>query len=147
MLVANFNSKGVSKNVYEWARHRDAAAGTTQSGRGQAFCEELQPLLESDRPRVVLDGAQVRQADSAGVEMLLRCMEAAMKRDGDLKLAAVSPELATILELTRVDRLFEMFATASDAVQSFHAAALPALTQTEAWPSGFGLLGDLKAAS
>ena len=112
----------------------------------KAFCEELQPLLESDRPRVVLDGAQVRQADSAGVEMLLHCMEAAMKRDGDLKLAAVSPELATILELTRVDRLFEMFDTASDAVQSFHAAPLPALTQAEAWPSGYGLLGDLKAA-
>jgi hypothetical protein len=55
--------------------------------------------------------------------------------------------LATILELTRVDRLFEMFDTASDAVQSFHAAPLPALTQAEAWPSGFGLLGDLKAAS
>jgi anti-sigma B factor antagonist len=111
----------------------------------KAFCEELQPLLESDRPRVVLDGAQVRQADSAGVEMLLHCMEAAMKRDGDLKLAAVSPELATILELTRVDR-FEMFDTASDAVESFHAAPLPPLTQVEAWPSGFGLLGDLKAA-
>jgi anti-sigma B factor antagonist len=112
----------------------------------KAFCEELQPLLESDRPRVVLDGAQVRQADSAGVEMLLRCMEAAMKRDGDLKLAAVSPELATMLELTRIDRLFEMFDTASDAVESFHAAPLPPLTQAEAWPSGFGLLGDLKAA-
>ena len=113
----------------------------------KAFCEELQPLLETDRPRVVLDCAQVRQADSGGIEMLLHCMEAAMKRDGDLKLAAVSPELATILELTRVDRLFEVFETASDAVQSFHAAPLPALTQAEAWPGGFGLLGDLKAAS
>lgn len=113
----------------------------------KAFCEELQPLLETDRPRVVLDGAQVRQADSAGVEMLLHCMEAAMKRDGDLKLAGVSPQLAVILELTRVDRLFEMFDTASDAVQSFHATPLPALTQAEPWPSGFGLLGDLKAAS
>src|SRR6202171_1709494 len=94
----------------------------------KAFCEELHPLLETDRPRVVLDCAQVRQADSAGVELLLHCMEAAMKRDGDLKLAAVSPELATILELTRVDRLFEMFDTASDAGQGVSVAALSPLT-------------------
>src|SRR6202022_5103226 len=78
----------------------------------KAFCEELQPLLETDRPRMVLDCAQVRQADSAGVEMLLHCLEAAMKRDGDLKLAAGSPELATILELRGVDRLFGMLVPA-----------------------------------
>src|SRR5260370_17563757 len=101
----------------------------------KAFCEELQPLLESDRPRVVLDCAQVRQADSAGVEMLLHCMEAAMKRDGDLKLAALSPELATILELTRVDRLFEMFDTASAAVQSFHPAPFPPPTHPHTFPT------------
>src|SRR3981081_4445667 len=72
------------------------------------FLDELQPLLESDRPRVVLDCSQVREMDSAGVEMLLHCMQEAMKRDGDLKLAAISPQAAVILELMRVDRLFEL---------------------------------------
>src|SRR5258708_20457412 len=83
------------------------------------FLNELQPLLESDRPRVVLDCSQVRHMDSAGVEMLLHCMQEAMKRDGDLKLAAISPEAAVILELMRVARLFEIFNTPHEAVQSF----------------------------
>src|SRR5229473_1076728 len=66
------------------------------------FLEELQPLLESDRPRVVLDCSQVRHMDSAGVEMLLHCMQETMKRDGDLKLAAISPDSAGIVDHLRV---------------------------------------------
>jgi hypothetical protein len=53
------------------------------------------------------------------VDVLLQCMSQVMKRDGDLKLAAISPEAAVILELTRTDRLFEIYSTAADAVRSF----------------------------
>ena len=51
--------------------------------------------------------------------MLLHCMAEVMKRDGDLKLAALSPQSAVVLEMTRTDRLFEIYQTASDAVRSF----------------------------
>jgi anti-sigma B factor antagonist len=113
-----------------------------------AFLNELQPLLESDRPRLVLDCSQVQDMDSAGVEMFLHCMEETMKRDGDLKLAALSPAAAVILELMRVDRLFEVFETADQAVESFQGFPLHALPQTEPWyPGVYGTLGDLKAAS
>jgi anti-sigma B factor antagonist len=112
------------------------------------FLDELQPLLESDRPRLVLDCSQVRHMDSAGVEMLLHCMQETMKRDGDLKLAAISPESAVILELMRVDRLFEIFDTADEAVQSFQGIPAPVSTQSETWYTGaYGALGDLEAAS
>ncbi|MBZ5681960.1 MAG: STAS domain-containing protein [Acidobacteriia bacterium] len=111
------------------------------------FLDEITPLLESDRPRVVLDCSQVRYIDSAGIEMLLRCMEEAMKRDGDLKLAAVSPESAVILELMRVDRLFETFETSEAAVQSFHGLPARENSQSEPWNTGaYGALGDLEAA-
>jgi hypothetical protein len=51
--------------------------------------------------------------------MLLQCMTDASRRDGDLKLANLSPHAAVILELTRTDRLFEIYETATDAVKSF----------------------------
>jgi anti-sigma B factor antagonist len=112
------------------------------------FLDELQPLLESDRPRVVLDCSQVQHMDSAGVEMLLHCMQEAMKRDGDLKLAAISPEAAVILELMRVDRLFEIFNTPDEAVQSFQGITAVSAPRTEPWYTGaYGALGDLEAAS
>ena len=90
---------------------------------------ELEPKLESDRPCLVFDCSDVMQIDSAGIEMLLRCMEEAIKRNGDVKLAALSPQVAIILEITRVDRLFEIFATPSDAVESFHRFPVEALQQ------------------
>lgn len=85
----------------------------------QNILREVEPIFATDRPRVVFDFSQVSQMDSAGVDMLLYCVEQAMKRNGDLKLAAIRPASAIILELTRVDRLFEVFATVSDAVDSF----------------------------
>ncbi len=84
---------------------------------------ELEVLLKTDRPHVVLDCGKVRHIDSAGVDMLLHCLDEAMKRDGDLKLAAVSPPSAVVLELMRVDRLFEVFETTDEAARSFHVFA------------------------
>jgi anti-sigma B factor antagonist len=83
------------------------------------FFREMEHFLNADRPRMVFDFSEVRQLDSSGIEVLLRCMEEVMKRNGDLKLAAVPAGPATILELTRVDRLFEVFENTSDAVESF----------------------------
>lgn len=85
------------------------------------FRQELNNVLQAERPRVVLDCSEIKDIDSTGVEMLLHCMDEAMKRDGDVKLAAVAPGSAVILELMKVDRLFEVFDSADEAVRSFHA--------------------------
>jgi anti-sigma B factor antagonist len=83
------------------------------------FLHDVQPFLTTDRPQLVFDLSQVKQLDAAGVEMLLRCMSQAHKRDGDLKLASLSPQAAVVLELTRTERLFEIYETSTDAVRSF----------------------------
>ncbi len=83
------------------------------------FLRSVQPFLTTDRPQLVFDLSQVKQLDAAGVEMLLRCMSEAHKRDGDLKLASVSPAAGVVLELTRTERLFEIYETSTDAVRSF----------------------------
>ena len=112
------------------------------------FSQELEPLLESHRPRFVLDFSQVRSIDSTGIEMLLNCLEEVMKRDGDLKLADVSKEALVILELMRVDRVFEMFPTCEEAVRSFNAIPAEAIPEDAPWYSSvFGDLGYLKQAS
>jgi anti-sigma B factor antagonist len=83
------------------------------------FLPEVMSILRSDRPHIVFDFSEVQQIDSAGVEMLLKCLERVMSLDGDLKLAALTPQASVILELTRVDRLFEIFETVDTAVESF----------------------------
>ncbi len=79
----------------------------------------VEPILHADRPQLVFDLSSVRQLDSAGVDMLLHCMSEAMKRDGDVKLAAPSAEAMVILELTRTGRLFEIYDSATDAARSY----------------------------
>jgi anti-sigma B factor antagonist len=85
----------------------------------QSFFREVAPLLKCDRLHLVFDLSEVKCLDSAGVDILLRCLQGAGKRNGDLKLAAVPVEIAAILEWTKVGRLFEIFESSSDAVRSF----------------------------
>ncbi len=87
--------------------------------QARTFLEEVRPLLEHDRPQIVFDLSLVRKIDAAGVDMLRYCMKEAARRDGDLKLASLSPQAQVVLDLTRTGRLFETFATSADAVRSF----------------------------
>ena len=113
----------------------------------RSFLAGLQPLLETDRPCIVLDCSKVQNIDSSGIEMLLHCLDEAMKRDGDLKLAAVSPASAIILELMRVDRLFEVFENSDAAARSFHAFGSPTSPEIQPWYSAPSGVASLKAAS
>jgi anti-sigma B factor antagonist len=110
----------------------------------ETFLSQVKPLLEGGRPRLVLDCSGIQHIDSAGVEMLLCCMEEAMKRDGDVKLAAVAPSSAVILELMKVDRLFEVFDTPEEAVRSFHVLSSYAVPEDMQWVDSS--TGDLEAA-
>ena len=117
-------------------------------GEVQTFMLELGPLLESNRPRIVLECSQVRSLDSVGVEMLLHSLEEVLKRDGDLKLAALSAEAEVFLELMRVARVFETYLTSEEAVRSFNVVPADAVSQDAPWYSAaFGDLGALKQAS
>ena len=83
------------------------------------FFADVQPFVTADRPQLVFDLSQVKQLDAAGIEMLLRCVEEVMKRDGDLKLASLSRQARMVLELTRTDRLFEIYLNSTEAARSF----------------------------
>jgi anti-sigma B factor antagonist len=84
-----------------------------------AFRREMQEALRRDQSRIVFDLGSVTHLDSAGIRFLLDCLSAIVRRDGELKLAALSPQAEMILEMTRVGRFFEVFPTAADAVRSF----------------------------
>ena len=110
---------------------------TLDMKRGRLFFKELESRMNIDRPCIVLDCSRVRSMDRFAIHMLLCCLEEAMKRDGDVKLAAVSPSARETLELTRVDRLFEIYDTETEAVNSFFQPRLGrALYDADARDSG-----------
>jgi anti-anti-sigma regulatory factor len=85
-----------------------------------AFLREIQCCMNVDRPRMVLDCSNARQLDRSVIYVLLCCLEEAMKRKGDVKLAALPPGAGAVLEHAGVERLFDVYATTADAVNSFH---------------------------
>jgi anti-anti-sigma factor len=95
-----------------------------------AFLAEVTPFLQADRVRVVFDFSDVKEIDSAGIAILLQCMEEVMKGNGDLKFAALQPGPSAILELTGVVHLFEVFESVAEAAESFE-FIVPALQPVE----------------
>lgn len=75
----------------------------------RALNMELDLRLLCDQPCVILDLSSVKQIDAAGLDMLLRSMVKIARQDGAVQLGDVSPEAATILELMRMDGIFQMF--------------------------------------
>jgi anti-anti-sigma factor len=110
------------------------------------FSQLMFPVLNSDSPHLVLDLSGVKYLGSAGIEFLLECLSTVVRRDGDMKLAALSPESAALLALTRVERFFEIFRTVEDAVQSFDTFIAENENFAEPWNS-FGAATKDSAAT
>jgi anti-sigma B factor antagonist len=95
-----------------------------------AFLHEIASVMNTNRPRLVLDCSALRECQDSTIHVLLHCLEEAMKRNGDVKLAAVPAAAGLVLARTGVSRLFETFETTPEAVNSFHQLPVIAGRQT-----------------
>ena len=82
---------------------------------------KIKEMVKSGPAFLVLDMSAVSFVDSSGLGALVACLRTATARDGDLKLCGLSPQLRSVLELTRLHRLFEIYATPQAAAESFQA--------------------------
>jgi anti-anti-sigma factor len=87
--------------------------------RGRLFFRELESSIDVERPRIVLDCSPVHEMDRYALHLLLCCLEGAIKRNGDVRLAAVTPTAMHNLQLAGIDRLFQIFSSVEGAVESF----------------------------
>jgi anti-anti-sigma regulatory factor len=97
-----------------------------KGAEGRLFFRELESSMKNNHPGIVLDCSELVQLDRSGALLLLCCLEAAMKRNGDVKLSAVPAGARAILKLTRLDRVFEIFDTNADALKSFGQSSVTA---------------------
>ena len=88
-----------------------------------AFFSDVKGCLDVDRPCLVLDCSKLTQMDGRTIHLLLCCLEEAMKRNGDARLAGVSPKVRAAMKTAGADVLFRFFATCAEAVASFERRA------------------------
>jgi len=96
----------------------------TTEEQARLFLVMIQDRMSDRRPGLVLDCSGLTQMDKPVLHLLLSCLEEAMKRNGDARLAAVSPSAQAMLKVIGADRLFQIFPSKADAVNSFHQTSL-----------------------
>src|SRR5579863_9387522 len=77
----------------------------------------LEEIIQQGGIWVVYDLSGVTYIDSGGIGTVVRCLLKLRKQGGTLRLAGVKGMVGGVLKLTQIDRNFEIFPTAEEAVQ------------------------------
>ncbi len=80
--------------------------------------ERMLQLFDEGKYQLVIDLTAVRFIDSSGLGALVSGFKNASARDGSLKLCCLQPQVRSMFELTRLHRVFEIFTTLQEALDS-----------------------------
>jgi anti-sigma B factor antagonist len=97
----------------------------------RALAAGLDHHLRTDQPCMIVDFSRVKQIDSYGLDMILAWMVKVARQDGTVQLGEISPEAAIMLELTRMDRIFDMFPRISKDAVMLHVVPAKDAQQTD----------------
>jgi anti-anti-sigma factor len=92
--------------------------GDVDADSAGQFQDELDRLLGNGIRFFIVDLENVGFVDSAGLATLIRLYKRVRIGEGDVRLAAVPPQLKEIFALTRLDRVFEVVDTPGEAARS-----------------------------
>lgn len=95
-------------------------AGDLVIGDAEAsFKKTITRLIEEGRVHLLVDLGEVRFMDSSGLGALVRAMTMSQRDGGQTKLVGVGPQIRKLLELTKLDSVFEIHDDLGAAVSSF----------------------------
>jgi anti-sigma B factor antagonist len=86
-----------------------------------ALNDTLHKLVEKGKKNVLLDLSGVQTMNSSGLGMLLNALTTVRNAGGDLKLAAASKKIESLLVITKLSTVFELHPTVKKAITSFEA--------------------------
>jgi anti-anti-sigma factor len=80
-----------------------------------ALRRKLHELVEAGNTRVVVDLAQTEFIDSSGLGALISGLKVARQAGGDLRIAAPTTQVETVLALTNLNRVLRAYPSADTA--------------------------------
>ena len=81
--------------------------------------ENVNSMITSKITCLVLDMSGVNFIDSSGLGSLVSCLRMVNSENGDIRLAALQDQIRSLIELTRLHRVFQIFEDRNTAVNSF----------------------------
>lgn len=94
-------------------RLRESRLDSRNAGQLKA---EFLILAQPDIQNLIVDLSEVGHIDSAGLSALLLAQRQMSIHDGELRVAGVTGEVRSLLEMTQLDRVFRIFDTTEEAV-------------------------------
>ena len=95
-------------------------SGKITIGEGDVVLREtVETLLKEGRSKIVLNLARISYMDSAGIGELVACYKRSREKGGQLKLLNPSGKVYDLLQLTKLEEIFETFKDEGEAIQSF----------------------------
>ncbi len=94
--------------------------GRITIGKGDiALRETVHGLLENGHQHILLNLENVSYMDSAGIGELVGCYNRVNEKNGAIKLLNASRRVYDLLQLTKLDEVFETFRDEKEALVSF----------------------------
>ncbi len=84
-----------------------------------SLSEKLHECIEAGRKRFVVDMAKVDWMNSSGLGILIGGLSTVRSRGGSLKLLHVGKKPRELFEITKLDRIFEIYEQEEAALASF----------------------------
>jgi anti-sigma B factor antagonist len=96
-----------------------APHGEIDASKAPAMTARFNELLGAGQQNFVIDLAGVTFIDSSGISSIVHLFKRVRIGHGDVKLAAVRPEVLKVLTLIRLDRVFEIHIDVATARESY----------------------------
>lgn len=80
---------------------------------------EINRIFEQGTKDILLDLKEVRFIDSSGLGVLVSGFKNASTRQGSLRLCGLQTQVKSMFELTRLHRVFDIFQTVDEALESY----------------------------
>ncbi len=96
-----------------------AMTGRLNAGSAPEAKDRLKAQVTGATNKLVLDMGGLVFIDSSGLAAIVAGYKAAIESGGGLKLARLTPQVAQVFALTRLDRVFETYPDVESAMKSF----------------------------
>ncbi len=94
-----------------------ALDGGLDHSNSDGFAEKMEDLLQRGTLRVVLDLERLTYASSWGLAALVRMHHHYRARGGNVAFANLHSAVATLLRVSHLDRLFDLYPTVEEAIR------------------------------
>ena len=72
--------------------------------------EQFKTIIEQSRGHLIVDLGDLKFIDSSGLSVLVFAFKAVRGKDGRIVLSNISAEILSLIELTRLNEIFEIYA-------------------------------------